>query len=642
LAYQNLSLPADATNNPSSLPSFTFAFKLKSACLLPFFHPSLIRYNDEVTAARAYDNAMLHLMGDGANFNFGRDAAVANAIPLPYRILKLLDGVPLNSAPRDTAEGAAAADLDPRQSESAAFNFTYNQASGCPPPATHEQQSWDLDHSTSTNPGGAAEQEDVGFLTPPEAALAKQLAGDSQQAQYLTQMLLRQQQQRQQQQLGGMDAGHVADQNAPLAGAHPESGPAGPPPNRGNNASRKRARPKENQLQHLPSRQQRLSHELPLPAHTWSAEYIADRATSAAPPRFASANGRAAAASGVGRTSAFLYPPSLPALQGPPGEASAAAGVGGSAAPVRADPGSSFHPRPVDNHVHHHLHHQQQEQQQGELRGLGSAPMQYQQGLARNQPLASACAAAAPAAGDSVQSGLFSALLASAASNGLEAALQDSAAFASKPAQQQQQQQLQPEHPLALTSGAAAHGGGGGRASTAAALYGAPQGAATGAGAGALQQLLSQVAHLAVKKAQRFASSSGNGEIPLGVLSAAGQLILAKLASSKAMKELNESLRAAREAHDKVVAAEAATLGKLQLRAQQQQVQQVQHRRNGQEELGQGLPPGLGVAMDGCLAPPAARAGVYPPVLKGAISGVISAPHQADSPTGLNTLQQRL
>ena len=48
------------------------------------------RFDTEKDAARAYDNASIQIIGDGAPLNFGQDAAMANLTPLPPRISKMV------------------------------------------------------------------------------------------------------------------------------------------------------------------------------------------------------------------------------------------------------------------------------------------------------------------------------------------------------------------------------------------------------------------------------------------------------------------------------------------------------------------------------------------------------------------------
>ena len=88
---------------------------------------------------------------------------------------------------------------------------------------------------------------------------------------------------------------------------------------------------------------------------------------------------------------------------------------------------------------------------------------------------------------------------------------------------------------------------------------------------GDLEQLMELIKHLAVLYLGGDRTARRGGAEPPMLLGAAMQLIMAKIASIKAMRKVNESLVQARLVHDKVVAAEVDLMMKLQ---QQEPVQQ--------------------------------------------------------------------
>jgi hypothetical protein len=124
---------------------------------------------------------------------------------------------------------------------------------------------------------------------------------------------------------------------------------------------------------------------------------------------------------------------------------------------------------------------------------------------------------------------------------------------------------------------------------------------------GELEQLMELVKQLAVHEALGGirAGARGEAEAP-ALLGSAMQLIMAKISSIKAMRQVNECLAQARLAHDKVVAAEMDLIMKLQGQPLQQQSSRVAAGQLLQSEGGLAAAAGVladGQALSGSAAP---------------------------------------
>ena len=445
-------------------------------------HPlHLHRYKDEVTAATAFDNVLLHISGDAAHFNFGKEAAISNRTPLDPRILKALEEYSA-LGPKQSLTAANTCASSPYEETAPALSYPLPEPL-CPEPHLLPQPLPDSMPRAFSSQALAAEELATSRSMPlPEPIPAAAVGvGFYQQ---------------QQQQGGNVDANKVGV----------------PEPER---SARKRARVGLGEGEQQPQRVVRRTNSAP-------ALHIANNTSG---PLAAAAAATAAATSGFGgdcssmayegvddmATTAIINSSSdgclgklsLVVEAGAPAPVAQSLSAATSMAlegPVTPDAG--FNPlacKRDQQSFSQELACQHSNKQQA------AQPMQQQQQHSEMAPSAQAPAAAVAASADLLSDSVMG--------------------FGAVP-------ELQ----------------------------------------GDLEQLMELIKHLAVHEALGGShTATGGGAEPPMLLGAAMQLIMAKIASIKAMRQVNECLAQARLAHDKVVAAEVDLILKLQ---QQDPVQQ--------------------------------------------------------------------